>query len=81
MVWNKFVRRETFQNTVNKIGEKYYNKYLFTHEDSILVFMMYRQAKRVKEYRRYGHLKYLHDESISSEKTLKKIKINIVMNI
>ena len=71
MVWNKFVKKEVYQNSVRKIGEKYYNKYIFTHEDSILVFMMYREAKRVKEYRRYGHLKFLHDESISSEKTLK----------
>lgn len=74
MVWNKFVKREIFQNSVKKIGEKYYGKYIFTHEDSILVFMMYREAKRVKEYRRFGHFKFLHDESISSAKTLKKNK-------
>ena len=72
MVWNKLMRTETLQNTVKDIGEEYYRKYIFTHEDSILVFMMYREAKRVKEYRRFGHLKFLHDESISSEKTLKK---------
>ena len=74
MVWNKFIKREVYQNTVKKIGEKYYDKYIFTHEDTILVFMMYREAKRVKEYRRFGHLKFLHDESISSAKTLKKNK-------
>ena len=74
MIWNKFVKREVFQNSVKKIGEKNYGKYIFTHEDSILVFMMYREAKRVKEYRRFGHLKFLHDESISSPKTLKKNK-------
>ena len=74
MIWNKFVKREVYQKTVHEIGEKYYNRYLFTHEDSILVFMMYRQAKRVKEYRRYGHLKYLHNTSISSEETLTKNK-------
>ena len=74
MVWNKFVKTEIFQNSVRKIGEKYYGKYIFTHEDSILVFMMYREAKRVKEYRKFGHLKFLHDESISSAKTLKKNK-------
>ena len=72
MVWNKFIKKEVYQNTVKKIGEKYYGKYIFTHEDSILVFMMYREAKRVREFRRFGHLKFLHDESISSEKTLKK---------
>ena len=72
MVWNKFVKREAFQDSVKNIGEEYYGKYIFTHEDSILVFMIYRVAKRVKEYRRFGHLKFLHEESITSEENLKK---------
>ena len=74
MVWNKFVKREVFQNAVNKLGERFYGKYIFTHEDYIIIFMIYRQANRVKEYRRFGHLKFLHSESISSEKSLEKNK-------
>lgn len=74
MIWNKFIKKEVYQNSVKKIGERYYNKYIFNNEDFILVFMMYREAKRVREYRRFGHLKFLHDDSVSSEKTLSKNK-------
>lgn len=66
MLWNKFVNSTIFKKAVKKLGQKYYGRYLFTHEDFILVFMIYREAKRAAQYRRFGYFKYLHDDSISS---------------
>jgi glycosyltransferase involved in cell wall biosynthesis len=66
MLWNKFVNSTIFKRAVKKLGQKNYGKYIFTHEDFILVFMIYHEAKNAAQYKRFGYFKYLHDDSISS---------------
>jgi len=66
MLWNKFVNSAIFKKAVKKLGQKNYGKYLFTHEDFILVFMIYHEAKSAAQYKRFGYFKYLHADSVSS---------------
>ena len=68
MIWNKFVKKEIYINSINKIGEKYYGKYIITHDNSLLAFMIYREAKRLREFRKFGRFKFIFDESILSER-------------
>ena len=67
MVWDKFVKTDVYQNAVQAMGEKYYGKYIFCFEDFMLIFMLFRKAKSLKEYGRFGHLKFKHDDSVSAE--------------
>jgi hypothetical protein len=66
MLWNKFVNSTIFKRAVKKLGQKNYGKYLFTHEDFILVFMIYHEARSAAHYKRFGYFKYLHVDSVSS---------------
>ena len=66
MLWNKFVNSTIFKRAVKKLGQKNYGKYLFTHEDFILVFMIYHEARSAAQYQRFGYFKYLHSDSVSS---------------
>lgn len=69
MIWNKFVKTEVYQKAVNTLGKQNYQKFIYTHADYILIFMLLRTARSLKEYGKFGHFRYKHDESISSLKS------------
>ena len=68
LIWNKFVKKEIYLNVLKIIGEENYEKYIISHDNSILNFIMYREANNVREYRKFGHFKFIDDESILSRK-------------
>ena len=64
-VANKFIKREAFIRTIQKLNTFYYNQYMIDQEDGLINYLLYRTANSFIFLKKIGYYYLPNDQSIT----------------
>ena len=79
MIWDKFVRREIFQEAIKDLGDEYLNHRMFLYEDTLMMFELSQIAYSYYYYDILGYGLNVYNRGRSRDSTSNQSKI-LAMN-
>ena len=79
MIWDKFVRREIFQEAIKDLGDEYLNHRMFLYEDTLMMFELSQIAYSYYYYDILGYGLNVYNSGRSRDSTSNQSKI-LAMN-
>ena len=67
-LWNKCIKSEIYKKALNYLGEKRYSRFMLSHEDVIIIFVLFNIAESFIFVGKYGIFRELRNKSASSIK-------------